>query len=54
MERPFGAGSTFVEVSGKQMANMDLMMPPTVEEQRQIGDYFEKIDHPHHSSPTEV
>lgn len=40
-----GAGSTFVEVSGKQMANMDLMMPPTVEEQRQIGDYFEKIDH---------
>ena len=39
-----GAGSTFVEVSGKQMANMDLMMPPTVEEQRQIGDYFEKID----------
>ena len=39
-----GAGSTFVEVSGKQMANMDLMMPPTVEEQRQIGDYLEKID----------
>lgn len=39
-----GAGSTFVEVSGKQMANMDLMMPPTVEEQRKIGDYLEKID----------
>lgn len=39
-----GAGSTFVEVSGKKMANMDLMMPPTVEEQRQIGDYLEKID----------
>ncbi len=39
-----GAGSTFVEVSGKQMANMDLMMPPTIEEQRQIGGYFEKID----------
>ena len=39
-----GAGSTFVEVSGKQMAAMDLMMPPTIEEQRKIGRYFEKID----------
>ncbi len=39
-----GAGSTFVEVSGKQMANMDLMMPQTIEEQRHIGDYFKKID----------
>ena len=28
-----GAGSTFVEVSGKQMANMELMMPTTMEGQ---------------------
>lgn len=40
-----GAGSTFVEVSGKQMATMELMMPPTIEEQRQIGEYFQKVDH---------
>ena len=40
-----GAGSTFVEVSGKQMANMDIMMPTTLYEQKQIGEYFEKIDH---------
>ena len=29
-----GAGSTFVEVSGKQMANMELMMPKTMAEQK--------------------
>ncbi len=40
-----GAGSTFVEVSGKQMAAMELMMPQTIEEQRQIGEYFKIIDH---------
>lgn len=39
-----GAGSTFVEVSGKQMANMDLMMPTTFEEQQQIGAYFKNLD----------
>lgn len=32
-----GAGSTFVEVSGKQMANMELMMPKTMAEQKIIG-----------------
>lgn len=40
-----GAGSTFVEVSGKQMANMDLMMPKTMEEQQTIGNYFANLDH---------
>ena len=40
-----GAGSTFVEVSGKQMAEMELMMPPTMGEQRQIGAYFLHLDH---------
>ena len=39
-----GAGSTFVEVSGKQMAAMTLMMPPTIEEQCSIGRLFESID----------
>ena len=39
-----GAGSTFVEVSGKQMAAMDIMMPTILDEQKQIGEYFEKID----------
>lgn len=40
-----GAGSTFVEVSGKQMANMYLMMPKTMEEQQIIGAYFARLDH---------
>ena len=40
-----GAGSTFVEVSGKQMTNMTLMMPTSFEEQRQIGAYFRTLDH---------
>lgn len=39
-----GAGSTFVEVSGKQMEAMNLMMPLTMNEQKKIGTYFEKID----------
>ncbi len=39
-----GAGSTFVEVSGKQMANMDLMMPKSMGEQQQIGTYFKNLD----------
>ena len=39
-----GAGSTFVEVSGKQMANMELMMPMTMQEQQKIGAYFSKLD----------
>ncbi len=39
-----GAGSTFVEVSGKQMANMDLMMPKTMQEQTKIGSYFHNLD----------
>lgn len=40
-----GAGSTFVEVSGKQMANMTISIPATMGEQRQIGTYFRNIDH---------
>lgn len=40
-----GAGSTFVEVSGKQMVNMELMMPTTMDEQQKIGEYFSNLDH---------
>lgn len=49
-----GAGSTFVEVSGKQMANMELMKPKTMLEQQQIGEYFQSLDHLitlHHRKP---
>jgi len=38
-----GAGSTFVEVSGKQMANMSLLLP-TLAEQTAIGNFFRKLD----------
>lgn len=38
-----GAGSTFVEVSGKQMAKMPMFIP-TLEEQIKIGNLFKKID----------
>ena len=40
-----GAGSTFVEVSGKQMVNMELAMPKTLKEQEVIGKYFQNLDH---------
>ena len=39
-----GAGSTFVEVSRKQMAAMTLMMPPKFNEQKMIGDFFKRLD----------
>ena len=39
-----GAGSTFVEVSGKQMAAMDLMLPSTIREQQMIGVFFKQLD----------
>lgn len=40
-----GAGSTFAEVSGKQMENMEMLMPKTMEEQQVIGTYFKNFDH---------
>ena len=39
-----GAGSTFVEVSGKQMTAMELMMPPSMREQQTIGGFFQHLD----------
>ena len=38
-----GAGSTFVEVSGKQMERMDISLP-IIQEQEKIGSYFKQID----------
>jgi len=38
-----GAGSTFVEVSGKQMAKMPILMP-TMTEQKKIGAFFADLD----------
>lgn len=38
-----GAGSTFVEVSGKQMSEMSLIIP-SIFEQKQIGNFFNKLD----------
>ncbi|KRL40414.1 restriction endonuclease subunit S [Liquorilactobacillus nagelii] len=38
-----GAGSTFVEVSGKQMSKMPIMLPK-IEEQMRIGTFFQQLD----------
>ena len=38
-----GAGSTFVEVSGKQMSKMSIMIPE-LSEQKKIGSFFEQLD----------
>lgn len=38
-----GAGSTFVEVSGKQMAKMPILIP-NLDEQKKIGDFFAHLD----------
>ena len=39
-----GAGSTFIEVSGKQMAKMELKIPSIIQEQERIGFLFQKLD----------
>jgi type I restriction enzyme S subunit len=38
-----GAGSTFVEVSGKQMSEMNILIPK-INEQIKIGAFFSKLD----------
>ena len=38
-----GAGSTFVEVSGKQMSKMPILIP-TMKEQQKIGTFFTSLD----------
>ena len=38
-----GAGSTFIEVSGKQMENMTIINPE-IDEQEAIGNFFQNID----------
>ncbi|MGI2314205.1 restriction endonuclease subunit S [Staphylococcus cohnii] len=38
-----GAGSTFVEISGKEMAKMPISIP-VIKEQQKIGEFFSKLD----------
>ncbi|OCG78937.1 restriction endonuclease subunit S [Gilliamella sp. Occ4-3] len=38
-----GAGSTFTEISGKQLAKMPITLP-NLKEQTQIGEFFKKLD----------
>lgn len=38
-----GAGSTFIEVSGKQMKEMEILIPK-IDEQSQIGLFFKQLD----------
>jgi len=38
-----GAGSTFIEISGKEMAKMKIKMPSLVEQQK-IGKFFKQLD----------
>ena len=37
------SGSTFLEISGKQLATMSLFLPQ-LNEQRKIGRYFKSLD----------
>ncbi|USQ50058.1 restriction endonuclease subunit S [Serratia marcescens] len=37
------SGSTFLEISGKQLGRMKILMP-SLEEQTAIGNYFKKLD----------
>lgn len=38
------AGSTFAEISGKKLGDLELMFPST-DEQKAIGNYFKNLDH---------
>jgi type I restriction enzyme S subunit len=38
-----GAGSTFIEVSGKQMAAMPILVPE-IREQKKVGNFFKELD----------
>ena len=37
------AGSTFLEISGKELGKMDIIIP-TYDEQKAIGSYFSNLD----------
>ena len=39
------AGGTRQRISRSNLASFDVPMPPTFEEQEEIGDYFERLDH---------
>ena len=38
------SGSTFAEISGKMLGNLDIMLP-SLSEQQKIGSYFRQLDH---------
>lgn len=38
-----GAGSTFIEISGKQMSRMPILLP-SIKEQRKVGLFFKRLD----------
>ncbi|AIM25919.1 type I restriction-modification system, specificity subunit S [Melissococcus plutonius] len=38
-----GAGSTFIEVSGKQISHMSIIIPE-IEEQQKIGNFLKQLD----------
>jgi type I restriction enzyme S subunit len=40
----FGSGTTFDEVSGTQMKQMPIMLPPTLAEQQALGTFFSNLD----------
>ena len=48
-----GAGSTFIEVSGKQMENMPIINPE-IDEQEAIGNFFQNIDRLINTSQTKL
>ncbi|MEG0899748.1 MAG: restriction endonuclease subunit S [Oscillospiraceae bacterium] len=48
-----GAGSTFIEVSGKQMECMPIINP-TIDEQKAIGSYFQNVDRLINASQTKL
>ncbi|KFL33742.1 MULTISPECIES: restriction endonuclease subunit S [unclassified Sulfurospirillum] len=39
----YSSGSTFLEISGKQLSNMNIIIP-NIEEQTKIGEYFQRLD----------
>lgn len=48
-----GAGSTFIEISGKQMESMPIINPE-IDEQQAIGNYFQNIDRLINTSQTKL
>ena len=43
MAEGVASGSTFLEISGKMLGNLEVTIP-TIEEQKQIASFFHKVD----------